>query len=299
MQVVFLEMSNSSHLTTKEVARLFNVSDATVKRWEDAGMLRSERTGGGHRRFRAEEVVRFQRSQGIGVTKSKTDDAILRSVTRQRESKTSTDSPLLNALLEGNEEQASNLIIREYLKETSVTDIFDKMVGPTMTLVGDLWYQGDIAVTQEHLATRTLYAVIHKLRNMIPFPEPNGKLALCCSAEGDLHELPTHLAQIILENFGWEVINFGANTPLYCLSDEVFQYRPNLICITAKTIPDVERFSREYKNFREQTRKMNIPVVLGGRIFKETRFVNRFEAELFADSFTEFERFVLKLNEKK
>ncbi|HEX8251438.1 MAG TPA: helix-turn-helix domain-containing protein, partial [Pyrinomonadaceae bacterium] len=53
-------------LTTKEVARLCRVSDATVKRWEEAGLLKSERTSGGHRRFRSEEVARFQRRQNIG-----------------------------------------------------------------------------------------------------------------------------------------------------------------------------------------------------------------------------------------
>ncbi len=54
-------------LTTREVARLCHVSDATVKRWQDAGLLHSERTSGGHRRFRAEEIARFRREQGLGA----------------------------------------------------------------------------------------------------------------------------------------------------------------------------------------------------------------------------------------
>lgn len=292
-------MPNVSHLTTKEVARLFHVSDATVKRWEDAGMLTSERTGGGHRRFRAEEVARFQRSQGIGLNKCKNDDAVLRTVVRQRENKTSSDSPLFNALVEGCEEKANNLIIGEYLKGTSLTELFDQTISAAMREIGDLWYSGEITITQEHLATRIVYNSIHKLRNTIALPEPNGKLALCCTAEGDLHELPSHLAQIILENLGWEVVNFGANTPLYCLSDEVVQYKPDLICITAKTIPDAERFSREYKAFRDQTQKMKVPVVLGGQIFRDARFSDRFEAELIAEGFADFENFVLGLSEKK
>lgn len=290
-------MFNSSHLTTKEVARLFHVSDATVKRWEDAGMLHSERTGGGHRRFRAEEVARFQRLQGIGLDKCKNDIAVLRTVTRQRENKISSDSPLFNALVEGSEEKAKNLIICEYLKGISLTRIFDEMVSSAMRQIGELWYAGEMTITQEHLATRIVYNSIHKLRNTITLPEPNGKLALCFTAEGDMHELPAHLAQIILENAGWEVINFGANTPLYCMGDEVSQYKPNLICITAKTIPDSERFLREYKTFRELTKKMEIPVVLGGQTFIDSRFSNRFEAELIAENFADFENFVLKLTE--
>lgn len=288
-------MSTSSHLTTKEVARLCHVSDATVKRWEDAGMLHSERTGGGHRRFRAEEVARFQRLQGIGLNKCKNDDAVVRTVTRQRENKNFSGTPLFNSLTEGCEEATNNLIICEYLKGTPLTDIFDNTISPTMRQIGDLWFDGELTITQEHLATRMIYNAIHKLRHTISLPSPNGKLAFCCSAEGDLHELPAYLAQIILENAGWEVLNFGANTPLYCLNDEVLQYKPDLICITAKTIPDAERFSREYKMFREQTCKMNIPIVLGGQVFKDSRLSNRFDAELFADSFAAFENFILNL----
>ena len=59
-------MTKSKTFTTREVAGLCHVSDATVKRWEDAGLLHSERTNGGHRRFRAEEIARFQREQGLG-----------------------------------------------------------------------------------------------------------------------------------------------------------------------------------------------------------------------------------------
>lgn len=53
-------MSHSSikggHLTTAEAAALLDVSVATLKRWAQSGLLPSERTEGGHRRFRLEDV---------------------------------------------------------------------------------------------------------------------------------------------------------------------------------------------------------------------------------------------------
>ncbi|HQU81768.1 MAG TPA: MerR family transcriptional regulator [Pyrinomonadaceae bacterium] len=288
-------MSNSSHLTTKEVARICHVSDATVKRWEDSGMLRSERTGGGHRRFRAEEVARFQRLQGIGLNKCKNDEAVLRTVNLHRETQNSSESPLFNALASGCEEQASNLIMGEYLKGTPLTEIFDNIICEALNRIGELWYEGELTITQEHLASRIVHNAVHKLRLTISVPEPDGRLALCCTAEGDLHDLPAYLAQIILENAGWEVVNFGANTPLYCLSDEVLKYKPQLVCITSKVNADTERFLREYKMFREQTKKQNISIVLGGQTFRNSRFKDQFDAELIGESFAEFESFIKNL----
>jgi excisionase family DNA binding protein len=43
-------------LTPGEVARLFGVDPKTVTRWAAAGKLSPQRTLGGHRRYRADEV---------------------------------------------------------------------------------------------------------------------------------------------------------------------------------------------------------------------------------------------------
>ncbi|MBV9958343.1 MAG: helix-turn-helix domain-containing protein, partial [Acidobacteria bacterium] len=45
-------------LTSSEAARLLGVSEASVKRWADSGLLPALKTAGGHRRFRPEDVAR-------------------------------------------------------------------------------------------------------------------------------------------------------------------------------------------------------------------------------------------------
>jgi len=51
------------YLTPTEAARLLLVSPITVRAWAQKGLLPSETTPGGHRRFRLEEVERFKRSR--------------------------------------------------------------------------------------------------------------------------------------------------------------------------------------------------------------------------------------------
>ena len=41
---------------------MWQVSEATIKRWADAGHLHNSRTLGGHRRFALSEVVKLQTS---------------------------------------------------------------------------------------------------------------------------------------------------------------------------------------------------------------------------------------------
>jgi excisionase family DNA binding protein len=288
-------MADIKGFTTQEVARLCRVSDATVKRWEAAGLLQSERTSGGHRRFRAEEVIRFQREQSLGLMQNHGDESIIKAKTRVREKKNYTDSTFLQSLIDGCEEAATNIVMTAHLEGKPLTEIIDCLICPAMQEIGELWQRGEISVTQEHLATRGAASTVHKLRNALPVPEMKNGLAMCCAMEGDFHEFPTLLVQITIENEGLEVINFGAATPLYCLADEVMRYSPNFVCISAAVINDLERLSRDYKNFRDIIAKLKIPVLLGGRVFEDEHIRKRFVSEFYVRSFTDVAEFARNL----
>jgi excisionase family DNA binding protein len=288
-------MADIKGFTTIEVARLCRVSDATVKRWEEAGLLKSERTSGGHRRFRAEEVARFQREQGLGLKQNHGDESVVKTANRARDKKVYSDSAFLQSLIDGGEEAATNFFITAHLEGKPLTEIIDRLICPAMREIGELWHREEISVTQEHLATRTALSAIYKLRSALPISEMKNGLAMCCAMEGDFHELPTFLAQIAIENEGLEVINFGAATPLYCLADEVMRHSPNFVCISATVINDLERLTRDYKDFREKIAKLEIPVLLGGRVFEDENIRRRFKCEFYARSFTDVAEFARNL----
>lgn len=279
------KMAEAKSLTTTEVARLCHVSDATVKRWEEAGHIKSERTSGGHRRFRAEEIARFQRKLGLGLKQSQGDECVLTSSLRRRPVKNHSSCNLFQSLITGREEEAANILINAYLNGEILAQIFDELVCPAMRHIGELWFGGEISVAQEHLASRAALNAIHKLRSVLPVSDITGEIAMCCALEGDLHELPVHLSQLVFENEGFEVVNFGANTPLYSFTEEVGCYAPNVICISATMMTDIERLGRDYKEFRERIAKLKIPIILGGRVFEDERIRARFPAELYARDF--------------
>src|ERR671913_90085 len=56
-----IKTNGGRRLTSKEAARVLGVSEASVKRWADSGLLPMEKTAGGHRRFRPEDVAAARR----------------------------------------------------------------------------------------------------------------------------------------------------------------------------------------------------------------------------------------------
>lgn len=288
-------MTDLKCLTTKEVARLCRVSDATVKRWHDAGLLQSERTSGNHRRFRPEEVARFQRAQGLGLKKCHGDESVIAASTRKRDCKNFSSSALFQSLTAGCEEASANVLISAYLEGKSLTEIFDDLICPAMRQIGELWASGQINITREHLATRVAHNAIYKLRQTLPISKTIEKTAICCALEGDFHELPTHFVQMTLENEGWDAVNFGANTPLYALTEEILRRKPDLVCISGTIMGDAEHIFRDYKSLRAQTAKLRIPFILGGKVFADEQIRARFPAEFYAGKFADVAGFVQSL----
>ena len=278
-------MIESKCLTTKEVARLCRVSDATVKRWEEAGLIKSERTSGGHRRFRAEEVARFQCEQKLGVKQNAGDESVVTAKSRRRVNKEFSDSELFHSMVAGQEEEVANILINEFINGKPLCEIFDEMIAAQMKKIGELWFEGKLSVAQEHLATRATMFALHKLRSVVPIADSCNKLVLCCAIEGDFHELSTHLVQMIFESEGWEVLNFGANTPLFSIADEILHYSPQMVCISSTLMDNVERFARDYKDFVDKTDKIETPVILGGKAFENETLRKRFPANYYPQSF--------------
>lgn len=282
-------------LTTKEVARLLSVSEATIKRWADLGVIKSEKTVGGHRRFGLEEIARFQRERGLAPTQQAPARAASKTPSRAEVS----PSLLFRHLTEGDEKETAAALISAYLHGQSLTSLFDRVVTPAMHQIGDIWYRGELTIADEHLATQTAITALQKLRSVIHVPPPSETRALICGIEGDLHELPIHLLHALLEADGWDVINLGPNTPFFTLVEAMPKHRPQLLCIAAKLMTDPDRMARDYAQVRKAAAKLQSAIALGGDGLADRSLRQRFPSEFYAENFEQLLGFARSLVERK
>lgn len=292
-----MEVVAKRDLTTAEVARLIGVGEATVKRWAEKRAIHSERTPGGHRRFRLEDVARFVRNGAYNHSRSA---ARLRIVNRSDQSRRANSATaaldLFKALVAGHEQEAATSLVLAHLNGASLSSIFDDLLCAAMRRVGDLWYEGQLSVDQEHLATRTALNTIHLLKVILDLPKSKTRLAICCSIEEDFHELPIHLTQMILESEDWTVVNLGANTPFFALTEALERHAPELVCVSSTVLSKPDRAAREYREFREAATRSSARILLGGAGFKEETRRSRFPADYYADNFRQLESFLEQWN---
>jgi len=262
------------------------VSEATVKRWADDGLLHSSKTAGGHRRFSTQSIASLRREKRIGT------GSALPPPKKGRALSLSSPVRFRELLLQGDEKEAAALLIHAYMEGQSLVAMFDKTITKAMHEVGELWFRGTITIADEHLASRVVLSALQRLRSVLVPAEPTGMRAICCGIDGDLHELPVHLAEVILETEGWDARNLGPNTPLFSLREMVTQQRPQLVCISARSIADLDRATSEYAQLRKITAKLGASIVIGGEGFREAAIRQRFPCDFYAETFAGFAKFV-------
>ena len=288
---------NTDFMTTRQLAHLWRVSEATIKRWADAGHLRPSRTLGGHRRFSLEEVTRFQTERGLTqttVAKAALNSAVMvaASVAPTRGEAGDQTAAFLSALAEGREAQAGAVLLGAYLSGVSVEELMDGIVAGALHRVGDDWQAGRLTVSDEHLATRTAARAVETLRGSVRREGATPRLAVCCAAEEELHELPVLCAQTVLESEGWGVRNLGANTPFFALADAVERHRPQLVCVSSTTRGALAGAARDYAQFQSVARSCGARIVLGGEGFRGEGVRAKFPADLYAENQAELLKFI-------
>ena len=138
----------------------------------------------------------------------------------------------LTALLDGDEHQASTLILDAVATGVPITDIYLYVFQPAQYEVGRLWATHDISVAQAHYCTAATQVVMSKLYpHIFAVAGQDGTLVATCVA-GDLHEIGNRMVADFFEMDGWDTHYLGANTPVADVVTAVIDRKADVLAIS-------------------------------------------------------------------
>src|SRR5687768_12201721 len=180
-----MTLAPARFLTTRQLARLWLVSEATIKRWADTGQLTSSRTVGGHRRFPVAEVMRFQTERNLGAS------ALAATATAEASlfDAAETERQFFAAISEGHAAEATALLLEAHMLGAPLERIFDEVVATSLRRVGDRWEAYEMSVADEHVATSAATRAVVSLAASVGRGGVRAGEAVCCAAEDELHTL--------------------------------------------------------------------------------------------------------------
>ena len=160
---------------------------------------------------------------------------------------------------------ARALLFDEFKRGRPMEDILDRLAGPAMAHVGDLWAEGKIDAYQEHVTTMRMWSVLFELRAMLPVPADEAPLAIGAAPDGDPYVLPGLMAETTLLEMGWRTINVGPDTPMSSLLEAVRDHTPRLVWLSVTTRDLPPAFFAHYPRLYESAHARGIGVVIGGQ----------------------------------
>jgi len=213
-------MKTAATLTTTAAAALASVAPSTIKRWADEGVLPSWRTPGGHRRFKRIDVERVLREQSSSEAK----DPVTQDWTE--------------CLIEAKRHKIESRLLEANARLGSWARVCDEVSG-ALVEIGSLWSSGQLAVSQEHLATEALLRCLGRISDAMPRQIGGPVCLLACPGE-EQHTLGLALAELCLNEAGWSNLRLGARTPIEDIRRLIVDGSVTAVAVSATMASDDE-----------------------------------------------------------
>ena len=241
------------------------MSESSLKRWADEGLINVSRTAGGHRRITIGEAIRFVRATGTPLVKPELlglrDLSSSNSAALQPHAAAEQLFAFLN---NGNAREARALVLSLYLQGQTVADIADGPIRTAMERLGEIWKQDSSGICIEHRATDICIQAVAQLKMWLE-PRQAEAVAVGGAAPGDPYLLPSLLAATALTAEGWHVVNLGPDTPFEAMLHAIDVHCPHLVWMSISTIRDMAEVDRGVSRLTECLANRGSTLVLGGR----------------------------------
>jgi len=206
--------NSSDMLRLSEAARLLQVGDTTLKRWTEEGRITYERTLGGHRRFRRDDVLRL-RGHLMGERPVAEEPA---------------DSPDSRRWLDvpGDPTEPTAMTGRLMLLRSESRDwaeTCDRLCSGLLTEIGERWSVGKMTCAQEHAMSRSLEVALAKIGHQFAVSPSAATMVLACPP-GERHTLGLTMVELVLRERGFRVQFLGSDVPAHDIVETVRKVRP-------------------------------------------------------------------------
>jgi methanogenic corrinoid protein MtbC1 len=269
---------------------MLDVSESTVKRWADAGLLRCRKTIGGHRKFDQEDVAEFQNNCGLAIeaaSRAVDLDATIEELFAGPDF-TGLSTRYRDAAIAGQFGCAAGILKEARRRGHTLASVGDNVIAPAMHTIGDMWRAGKIGVLDEHTATFATAQALMDWRQSTQKTRPEGGVAIVGCSEGELHNIASIIIAGILESLSWKVIYLGHHTPVFSFAEAITKFSPDLVCISITMTDNIERAARDYEKLRRAASKSGVKLVLGGEALKDECVRARFRGAHYAPTLSDF-----------
>ena len=191
-------------------------------------------------------------------------------------------SVLHNAILTGQRDTAAEAA-RTMLATSDVASIAGDVLAPALDEVGVRYDEGTYFLPQlmaSAEAAKSAFDVLSEASASAGAAKRNALPIILATVEGDIHDIGKNIVKMLLENYGYTVIDLGRDAAPQAVVDATLDANAPLVGLSAlmtTTLPAMERTIALLREQAPQTR-----IMVGGAVLTED-YAQRIGADYYAD----------------
>ena len=174
------------------------------------------------------------------------------------------------AVLKGLKQEVANLT-KSYLETMSELDVINGKLIPALDIVGEKYEKQQIFLPQLINAANAACAGFDLIKTRIAEKGgaslSKGKIVLA-TVEGDIHDIGKNIVRVVLENYGYQVIDLGRDVPVQVVVDTVRRENVSLVGLSALMTTTVSSMQKTIAELREGG--LPCKVFVGGAVLTES-----------------------------
>ena len=145
--------------------------------------------------------------------------------------------------------------------------LVNKVLIPALDKAGDLFEKGKIFLPQLILSAGVAQACFEVIKDKIKAvdkePVSKGKIVLA-TVKGDIHDIGKNIVKVLLENYGYTVIDLGKDVDYQAVVDAAIEHNVKLVGLSALMTTTLASMEETIKLLRENN--VDCKVVVGGAV---------------------------------
>lgn len=199
------------------------------------------------------------------VSTSATDGKTSASISSTGDVITQKDgSPLYNAIVSGQKHLAVEAV--KQMTDMKPLDIVAEHLIPALDKVGSDYDKGKIFLPQLMVSAETAKLVFDEIKSSLKADnnaEKKGPIVIA-TVEADVHDIGKNIVKVVLQSYGFDVIDLGKDVKASVIVEEVKRSKPLAVGLSALMTTTVVYMQKTVEALRKEN--LNVPVIVGGAV---------------------------------
>jgi 5-methyltetrahydrofolate--homocysteine methyltransferase len=142
------------------------------------------------------------------------------------------------------------------------------MLIPVLDEIGTEFEKGKIFLPQLIMAANTVTASFNEIKRALSGKAVESKgIVVLATVKGDVHDIGKNIVKVLMENYGYTVIDLGKDVPPEVVADTAKQSGAKLVGLSALMTTTLASMEATIKLIRE--RGIDCKIVVGGAVLTE------------------------------